>query len=81
MAAAATKPPLELSGWLCTTKNFKYGYEKSVLGCQVLSLERVLSENHRGRKKSRMFLFRRRSMETLCGGSSAGSQASELDVC
>lgn len=84
MAAAATKPPLELSGWLCTTKNFKYGYEKSVLGgsgAQALRLGCLPSENMGGVADEvedglvRAVLFR-----TPCGGSNAGSLPSVLDL-
>lgn len=80
MAAAATKPPLELSGWLCTTKNFKYGYEKSVLGgsgaqawMSSLRKRRVADEIEPG--LVRAVLFR-----TPCGGSNAGSLPSVLDL-
>lgn len=75
MAAAATKPPLELSGWLCTTKNFKYGYEKSVLGVSVVqagmsSLRKVMG---RVADEVELGLVRAVLFGTPCGGSNAGS--------
>lgn len=81
MAAAATKPPLELSGWLCTTKNFKYGYEKSVLGglgaqAGMPSLRKrwVTDEVEDGLARAVLY-------GVPCGGSNAGSLRSVLNLC
>lgn len=82
MAAAATKPPLELSGWLCTTKNFKYGYEKSVLGglgaqAGMPSPRKVM---RRAADEVEDGLVRAVLYGMPCGGSNAGSLRSALDL-
>lgn len=73
MAAAATKPPLELSGWLCTTKNFKYGYEKSVLGGSGAQTGMPSLRKRWATDEVEDGLVRAVLFGTPCGGSNAGS--------
>lgn len=80
MAAAATKPPLELSGWLCTTKNFKYGYEKSVLGVSAAQPRTCSLRNRWVTDEVEGVLVPTVLVGTPCGGSNAGSLPL-VDLC